>query len=152
MANNLFPAGYENEAPEPEDVSAVVGYKPGLGFDFENGDFVFDGARRIKEIDGVGSWEGWCKACMMTERYRHLAYDTDFGIETEEAFKAETKEKAQSLLTRQISEALQADPYGRTEYVEDIIFDWDSPDSVTVTVTVHGIDGVTIDVTAELKP
>ena len=39
----------------------------------------------------------------------------------------------------------------RTDYVSDIRFDWSAPDAVTVTVTVRGIDDVTIDVTANLK-
>ena len=86
----------------------------------------------------------------MTERYQHLAYTTDFGIETEEAFAAENREKAEALLTRQITEALKADPYGRTAYVEDVKFFWSTPDAVEVIVTVCGIDRVSIDVTANL--
>ncbi len=152
MADNLFPLDYEKGTPALEDAEAnrVTGYKPGISFDFENGDFMLDGVCRIRDADGVESWMGWCKACLVTERYKHIAYNTDFGIETSEAFKAETREKAQSLLTRQITEALEADPYGRTDYVEDIDFNWTAPDSVRVTVTVRGIDGVTIDVMAEL--
>ncbi len=151
--NNLFPAGYENETSTPDDTaeSTSVGYKPGLRFDYEGGDFVQDGRFRIQNADGVESWKGWCKACLMTERYQHLAYNTDFGIETAEAFAAETHDQTEALLARQISEALSADPYGRTDYVEDIIFDWTAPDTVLATVIVHGIEGVTIEVKAEIS-
>ncbi len=153
MADNLFPLGYENETVVSDNIQddSVIGYKPGLRFDYENGDFIQDGKYRIQNADGVESWEGWCKACLMTERYQHLAYNTDFGIETAEAFAAETHEKAEALLTRQISEALAADPYGRTDYVEDISFSWIAPDTVQAVVTVRGIDGVTIDVTAQIS-
>lgn len=152
MAENLFPQGYESETITAEELEeqSVVGYKPGLRFDYENGDFIQDGRKRIQNADGVESWEGWCKACLMTERYQHLAYNTDFGISTSEAFAAESHEKAEALLSREISEALAADPYGRTEYVEDITFAWTAPDTVQVVVTVHGINGVTIDVAADI--
>jgi len=152
MADNLFPLGYNDlvaSAEEATDPSAI-GYRPGIRFDFRTGDFVRDGRRQMQDADGVESWEGWCQACLLTERYQHLAYSTDFGIETRAAFAAETRDKAEALLERQITEALQADPYGRTAYVEDILFVWDTPDSVQVTVTVRGIDNVTIYVTADL--
>ncbi len=153
MADNLFPAGYETETATPDDTSSgtASGYRPGLRFDYETGDFIQDGRYRIQDADGVESWEGWCKTCLLTERYHCLAYSTDFGIETTEAFAAESHDKAEALLTRQITEALQADPYGRTDYVEDISFIWTAPDAVQVTVTVRGINGVTIDVTAEIS-
>ncbi len=153
MADNLFPAGYETETATLDDVSSgtAVGYKPGLQFNYESGDFIQDGRYRIQDADGVDSWEGWCKTCLLTERYHYLAYSTDFGIETTEAFAAENHDKTEALLTRQITEALQADPYGRTDYVEDILFNWTSPDAVQVMVTVRGINGVSIDVTAEIS-
>ncbi len=152
MAGNLFPVGYENEIVTLYDIpdDSVVGYKPGLRFNYETGDFIQDGRYRIQDADGVESWEGWCKACLLTERYQHLAYNTDFGISTEEAFAAKSREKAEALLTREITEALEADPYGRTDYIEDITFNWTAPDAVQVIVTVHGIDGVMIDVAAEI--
>lgn len=158
MADNpfsLFPLGYNSYDTQVADAetganATSIGYRPGISFDFGISDFVRDGRRRLQNADGVESWKGWCQACLLTERYQHLAYSTDFGIETREAFAAETRDKAEALLERQITEALQADPYGRTAYVEDIMFVWDTPDSVQVIVTVRGLDDVTIDVTADL--
>lgn len=109
-----------------------------------------DGKQRIQNASGAESWEGWCKTCLLTERYACLAYNTDFGISTTEAFSAESREKAEALLTREITEALMADPYGRTEYVEDIVYRWIKPDAVQVIVSVHGIDGISTEVTAEI--
>ena len=149
---NLLPEGYENEAVTAAELinSSVVGYKPGVYFSHEAGGFPRDGKNRIMDATGIESWEIWCKNCLLTERYKHLAYSTDFGIQIEPAFKAETRAKAESILIREISEALEADPYGRTEYVSDIKFDWSIPDAVTADVTVKGINDVTIDITAIL--
>ena len=41
-----------------------------------------------------------------------------------------------------------ADPYKRTSYVEDIVYTWSGMESVTLTITLHGREDVTIDVTA----
>ena len=37
-------------------------------------------------------------------------------------------------------EALEADPYGRTEFVQSVTFQWKNPDSVEVLCKVIGID------------
>lgn len=153
VKNNLFPTGYETEMVSTEELSQSqkTGYAPGLQFDYESGDFKLNGKHRIREATGITSWEDWCGTCLLTERYEHLAYSSDFGIETKEAFAADSHEKAEALLTRQISEALAADPYERTEYVEDIQFRWTAPDTVQIVVTVHGINGVTADIAVEIK-
>ena len=103
---------------------------------------------KMQDSDGIESWKSWCINCLQTERYKHLAYSTDFGIELDAALAASSREEAESILTREITEALLADPYKRTAYVEEIKFDWTAPDSVVVSVTIHGIDDVTIDITA----
>ncbi len=92
MADNLFPENILTA--EITDTKKTVGYRPGLLFDCETGDFVQDGKHRIQDADGTQSWADWCRFCLMTERYQHLAYTTDFGIETEEAFAAENCERS----------------------------------------------------------
>ena len=150
MADNLFPIGYEEEIIEEADLTddRPVGYLNGPAFDYELGDFKRDGGNKILDSDGIESWKLWCINCIQTERYKHLAYDSDFGIEIEEAMKAATQEEAESILTRQITEAIMADPYGRTEYVEQLDFSWTAPDAVEITAIIHGINDVTIDITA----
>lgn len=150
---NLFPEGYEEEVITEEDLTSdtPVGYRNGISFDYESGDFKRDGKNKIMDSDGIESWKSWCTNCIQTERYAHLAYSTDFGIETAAAMRAESREEADSILTREITEALLADPYGRTEYVENIEFEWTAPDTARVSVTVHGITDVTIDLTAYLS-
>lgn len=146
---NLFPEDEDEILEEEyEEEDEVIGYRNGAAFDDAAGDFIRDGKNRISDYTGIESWKNWCVNCIMTERYRHLAYSTDFGIELEEAMKAASHEESEALLTRQIEEALLADPYGRTEYVESIDYDWTAPDAVQVTAVVHGINDVTIDITA----
>lgn len=148
MDENLYPEGYEDEIVEDEDVQeeeGPIGYRPGVAFDFETGDFIRDGRNRLLEASGVESWQQWCMNCLQTERYKHLAYSDDFGIEADEVFQAESQEEAESILTRQITEAILADPYGRTAYIDAIDYEWTAPDAIQATMTIVGIDDVTID-------
>lgn len=150
MAENLFPAGYEEKVITAEDLRAKesTGYRNGIAYDYQLGDFKRDGMNKLLDCTGIESWKSWCANCIQTERYRHLANPTDFGIETEAAMRANSREEAESILTRQITEALLSDPYKRTAYVEEIEFDWTAPDAVGVSVIIHGVDDVTIDITA----
>lgn len=150
MANNLFPEGYEDEIITEEDLARnqPIGYRNGIAFDHESGDFMRDGKNKILDCDGIESWKSWCINCIQTERYAYLACPSFFGISTSAAMKAASRSEAESILIREITEGLMVDPYGRTKYVENVEFDWTAPDTVKVNVTVHGIDDVTIDITA----
>lgn len=149
---NLFPEGYETEVITTEELQegTAVGYKRGVAFDAINGDFLRDGRNQMISSTGIESWESWCINCLQTERYKHLAYSTDFGIEIDAVFAATSMEEAENILTRQITEALLADPYGRTEYIEEIEYNWTGPDSVELHIIVHGKDDVTIDITSNI--
>lgn len=151
MANNLFPEGYEQETITEDLVdTGPIGYRPGVAFDWNPGDFVRDGRNRLVEATAIDSWQQWCMNCLQTQRFKHLAYSSDFGINVDEAFAAENREEAESILTREINEALRADPYQRTQYISDIVFDWTAPDAVQATVTVVGIADATIDITVNI--
>ena len=150
MADNLFPEGYDAETVAADQIPTgePVGFRNGVLFDDEAGDFPRDGRNRLQDSTGIESWRSWARNCLMTERYKHLAYSTDFGLELDQVFQAGSRQEAESILTRQITEALLADPYGRAQYIEDIAYGWTSPDAVEATVTIRGLDDVTIDVTA----
>lgn len=149
---NLFPEGYENEVIRPDDLvsNRPIGYKGGALFDYELGDFARDGKKQIMNADGIESWKAWCVNCVLTQRYKYLGYSTDFGIELDKVFAAPSREAAENILTRQITEAILADDYGRCEYIERIDYEWTEPDGVRVRAILHGIEDVTIDVTAYL--
>lgn len=150
MADNLFPEGYDEEIITTEDLASEqpTGYRNGIAFDSQRGDFLRDGMHKLLDSDGIESWKSWCVNCIQTERYKHLAYSSDFGIEIDAAMRANSREEAESILTRQITEAIMADPYRRTAYVENITFNWTAADSVEVAVTIAGIDDVTLDLLA----
>lgn len=150
MAENLFPDGYDEEVITAEDIEAEepVGYRNGVSFDYTTGDFHRDGMNKMLDSDGIESWKSWCINCLQTERYKHLAYSGGFGIDMDAVFRATSHDEAESILTREITEAVMADPYQRTAYVEGITFDWTAPDAVHVAVTIRGVDDVTIDITA----
>lgn len=150
MAVNLFPEGYEKEVITQDELAAEkpTGYRNGIAFDSRLGDFIRDGMHKMLDCDGIESWKAWCINCLQTERYKHLAYSSDFGIELDKAMKASSREEAESILAREITEAILADPYKRTKYIEAIAFNWTAPDSVCVDVTIQGVDDATIDITA----
>lgn len=147
---NLFPEGYEDEVITADDLidNKPIGYRNGVAFDYLVGDFKRDGKNRMVDSDGIESWRAWCINCAQTERYKHLAYSTDFGVELDPVFAASSREEAESLLTRTVTEAILADPYERTAYIESMEFDWIDQNAVKVTATLHGINDVTIDITA----
>lgn len=147
---NLFPTGYENALPTPGDIveDKPIGYKPGIAFDYDNtGDFMRDGRNRVMESTGIESWRSWVINCLQTQRYKHLAYSTDFGIDIDAVFAATTHAEAESILVREITEAIMADDYKRTEYIQFIGIDWSVPDAVTVDFVLFGLEDVTLDMT-----
>lgn len=149
MASNLFPEGYASETIAMTELVDFypIGYRPGVAFDEKTGDFIRDGRNRLLDSTGIESWQEWVKNCVQTERYKHLAYNTDYGVEWDKVFAAESREEAESIMTRQITEAVMADPYGRTAYIDALEYSWTAADSVEVTATIVGIDDITIDIT-----
>lgn len=149
---SLFPED-EVEVSEEDMQDEPVGYKESLYFDEGEGDILRDGQFRIKASTGIESWKQWCINCLLTEKGKYAAYGPDFGIATEDAFASGDRNEIESTLTREISESLLKDPYGRTEYVDNIEFDWaePEPDSLSVSMTIHGIDDVTVDITTTLN-
>ena len=128
-------SGNEN-TEEEED----AGYKPSIFFDFDTGDFVTLHDGKLKEASGFEAWVQWCYKTIMTQRYAHEGYSTDIGIDYESALQADSREEAESILQREIEEALMADPSERTLYVGNIMFQWEA-EHCLVTVQVQGIDG-----------
>lgn len=147
---NLFPAGYDGETITADDLieKKQTGYRNGVAWDEEAGDFVRDGKNMLQDSTGIESWKQWCVNCLETERYKHRAYSTDFGIEMDAVFGATSLEEAESILVRQITEAIMADPYRRCSYIEGLNIEWTAPDAIQVYLVIHGVDDVTIDITA----
>lgn len=148
MEDSLFPEDMDEfeEEENEEELEEAAEYAQGLGFDT---DLIRDGKYSVQTSTGVDSWKQWCINCLCTERVSSPLYSTDFGISTSEAFQAEDRDEAETILASEITEALEADPYERTEQVLEIDFEWDT-DSVQVDVLVAGMDGATIDLEVTL--
>ena len=151
MANNLFPKGYETEVIEDVQVQEKkVGYRPSVTFDFVTGDFPRDGRYRMIPATGVEAAKQWCMKELLTERYKHLAYSTDRGVNYDAVFGAETRGMSESIFIREATEALTSDPYGRVMYVPEITIEWTKADAFSAHVTVELIYDVTIDFDVEI--
>ena len=133
-------------------------YLPGPSFDVESGDFVFDSLGRAVYSTGVEAWRLWCKKAVLTQRFAHSGYSSDYGIEADEAFALSDRDAIESTFERSITEALMADPSGRTVAVRDFVFEWrdglagvarNAP-TLHLRCTVVGIDGNTVEISGQL--
>jgi hypothetical protein len=150
--NNLCPV-FDVPAVLAEDVEALQiqdRYAPAPMWDFERGDFVTDGANQTLYGSGRDAWILWCIKTILTQRWAHLGYSSNAGIESEEAFREPDRAAQESAFERTITEALLADPMARTLQVRDCIVDW-GVDSLMITCTVVGTDGNSATVTAKLN-
>lgn len=149
---NLYPEDdmeiVAEELNDEED--SPIGYLESVYFDESIGDLVRDGKNQMKVATGLEAWEQWCINCLLTEKDAYPCYGSGFGISTYDAFKATDREEAESILTLEITEALMNDPYGRTEAVEEITYNWLGTDELEIQVTVRGVYDVTRDITVLL--
>lgn len=147
---NLFPADMEEMTMEEEEMEELEEQDDYIGAAAFDRDFIRDGQNSVRGASGIDSWKQWCINCLTTEREASPLYSSDFGIAITEILQATTREEAESLFKAEAKEALEADPYERTDYVSEISFDWGT-DSVNVYIEVVGIDGATIDFEANLE-
>ena len=147
---NLFPADMEEMTIEEEEVEELEVKDDYIGAAAFDGDFIRDGQNSVLGASGIDSWKQWCINCLTTERDASPLYSSDFGIAISEILQAATREEAESLFKAEAKEALEADPYERTDYVSEISFAW-GVDCVSICIEVVGIDGATIDFEVNLE-
>lgn len=151
MAENLFPVfDVPSDVEEEEEDETRGEYAPSPLWDFQQGDFVMDGSHRTVYGSGYDAWVLWCTKTIMTQRWAHLAYSDSHGVEADEAFAEPDNEAVESSFERSITEALMADPLGRTLEVRNFEFSWET-DSLRITCDVIGTDGSTADIEAVLN-
>lgn len=152
---NLFPESYDDEVlvvdTESVEDNEKIGYKRSIYFDFKKGDFLRGSANRLIESTGSDAWIQWCIKCLATQRYAHLAYSSDYAVDYDTVFSYTTREEAENELTREITEALEADPYQRLSYIESMTFEWIDDTAVEVHLILVGIDGNTADLKTTLS-
>ena len=149
MTNHLFPV-FDVPAALAENVPQTNSFLPAPLWDYERGDFVTNGSRQPVYGSGFDAWVLWCTKTLLTQRWAHYAYSDNAGIEAKEAFAEPDRKAQESAFERAISEALLADPAGRTLQVLNFQFDWAS-DSLNVTCDVIGADGNSATITALLR-
>lgn len=150
---NLFPEESildEDDAIQDYESSSEPNYVPGLKIDPFTNDFVISGAGKIVDCTETESWIQWCKKVLETPRYQCIAYSDDIGIDIESIIVCVTREERESMLFSEISDALAADPYNRTSYVESVLFGW-HVDSVDCMVSVVGNDGSRANIDVEMS-
>ena len=152
---NLFPEELDELTDEDEldedESELIVGFKTAPYFDSKTGDFVMDGSGGIVLADEISAYTQWCEAILATDRYNHEAYTEDIGLDYNEIFAAADREEAEAIIESEISEALACDPYGRTLFVQNVEFDWISPDEILVEVEIVAFDNehVTVNTTIQ---
>lgn len=146
--NSLFPV-FDVPSTLAEDAVRQERYAPAPMWDVERGDFVTDGTRRTIYGSGSDAWVLWCTKSILTQRWAHDSYSADTGIEAEQAFKETDRKAVESSFERTITEALLADPMGRTVQVRDFAFRWEA-DSLWIECAVFGRDGNTADIRVKL--
>lgn len=149
MANGLFPV-FDVPSALVEETEQQQRYPPAPMWDIEKGDFVTDGAGKLLYGNGRDAWVLWCTKTILTQRWAHLAYNANEGIEAEQAFKEPDIQATQSAFERTITEALLADPMGRTAQVRDFAFSWEA-DSLWIECVAVGMDGDTASIRAKLN-
>lgn len=136
---DLYPTFEMPEIIEQQQTEPAPQYGKSWLFDFAKGDFVTDGAGRVIEADGYTAWAQWCVKAVLTERFAHVIYSSDYGTELEQALKQPSRKAVEAELERVITEALLVDP--RTEQVKDFAFEWEG-DAVEVSFTAVPVIGV----------
>lgn len=101
----------------------TIKYGKSWAYDFENSEYMTDGAGRLIELNGYEAWKQWCQKAAMTQRYAYIIYSSNYGTELDEAREQPTRAAVESDTQRAITDALLADP--RTGSVKDFTFRWD---------------------------
>lgn len=112
-------------------------YLPAPAFNFETGDFVFDGAGRMVMADGKTAFEDWCLKVCGTERGTKLAYSTDIGTEFEALRQESDPNFVRSSIIRTITETILVHP--AAEYIKKFSFEMEG-DHFYVKFMVKGRD------------
>ena len=120
---------------KPRAVAHTQKYYPAPAFNFETGDFIFDGAGRMVMTDEKTAFEDWAIKVCSTERGAHLAYSGKIGCEWHKVMKENDYAAVQSSIVRTITETIMINP--AAEWVKNFEFEG-SGDELKVSFDVKG--------------
>lgn len=117
-------------------------FPPDFRLDIERGDLVLGAYGDIERTaDGYEAWRQWCLLALRVERYGNDAFTEFYGTERARIIRAPNPEIAQAEAERVITEALAADPYGRTFQITNWRFERLGLDQLHVSFTVTPVAG-----------
>lgn len=134
---------------ESMQTESLPQYRSSCSFDFGQGDFALDGAGAMQACDGVEAWKQWCIKTIATTRFACLAYSGEIGIEKQRLAELSTYAAVCLELEREITEALLADPAGRTYAVQDFTFTRQQ-DGILVTCQVLGKEQQQVEISVQI--
>lgn len=121
MTTNLYPTF---DVPGPLDSQTETRKAVGSWhFNVMEGEFLTDGGNKVQRADEWTAWAQWCMKVVKIERFAHLAYSGQIGIETDEIRNQPTRPAAESLLEKNVTEALMVHP--NTKSVREFEYAWD---------------------------
>lgn len=140
---DLFPDEISQGSDTEDDDSTeseFIGYKAAPLFDGK--DFARDGVHRVVIANGATAWAQWCEKCLATQKGASPYYPDWYGVDWKNALASGDCDLTENILSREISETLKSDSYGRLDHIESIDYSWTGT-SVDVSVAAVGIDGST---------
>jgi hypothetical protein len=138
---DLFPDAISQDVGTEDDVdNGFIGYKAAPYFDGK--DFARDGAHRVVIANGATAWAQWCEKCLATQKGASPYYPAWYGVDWKNALASGDRDLTENILSREISDTLKSDQYGRLDHVESIDYSWTGT-SLDVSVAAVGIDGST---------
>ena len=136
---NLFPTTGVPVTPGVK-LNRKVKFGRSWVFDFDEGEFRTTPTGKVEEANETQAYYEWCQKALLTIRYRHVIYSSDYGSELDKLFRSALSQAAiESEIARMVTETLMVDP--RTGTVGDFVFTWleDNVAFDCVVVTAKGV-------------
>ena len=143
---NLFPTTGVAVTTDPKP-NRKVKFGRSWVFDFDEGEFRQTPSLKIEEADETQAYYEWCQKALLTMRYRHVIYSSDYGSELHKLFRsALSREAIESEIARMVTETLIVDP--RTGSVGGFVFTW-LEDNVAFDCQVVTAKGVQLELSSD---
>jgi len=112
---SIFPTFTEEDIKVIEEVENELNTNEEIpreyAWDFQKNEFILKDGKFIV-VEGLEALNIWIRKALITERYRYLAYTTDYGSEIESLVgKNYSKELTKSEIKRFLKEALKINPH-----------------------------------------
>ena len=98
-------------------------YRKSYLFDFQTGDLALDGAGRTIRTDGHTAWAQWLLKVGLTERFAHVIYSHQYGVELDKVPRLSSREEVEAHIARTITAGFKRSRL--TGEVSNFAFDWD---------------------------